>query len=82
MILPDFDGDIAPYDVPRGTCPSCGSAEVTHLIIGMPMGPPEDLGDPPWVSWVGCLHPGYNRRCSACDHTWDALPDPGDPAAG
>ena len=37
---------------------------------------PEDQGiGPEWVSWVGCIHPGYNRSCDDCGHTWDG---PGD----
>ncbi len=23
-----------PYDLPRGTCPECGSGAVKHLVIG------------------------------------------------
>lgn len=27
-------------------------------------------GDPEWVVWVGCVHPGYTRRCESCGSTW------------
>jgi len=75
MMLPPGVGDdtvSAPYDVPRGTCPACGSGKVTHLVIGMPSGPAAMDGSPAWVSWVGCVHPGYNRECNSCGTTWSA----------
>lgn len=71
MMLPPVDGAHEPYDVPRGTCPSCGSGEVVHLIIGMPSGPDAGSGDPDWVRWVGCMHPGFERECSSCGATWN-----------
>ena len=74
MILPD-DGDGAeasPYDVPRGTCPVCASSEVRHLVIGLPADPEPSAGSPPWVEWVGCLHPGYDRACNRCGVQWDS----------
>jgi hypothetical protein len=73
---PGFDVD--PYDVPRGTCPSCGSGRVRHHIIGYPP-PPEARNTPRWVSWEGCLHPGYTRSCRACGARWleDLDEDPG-----
>ncbi|WP_159081275.1 hypothetical protein [Nocardioides sediminis] len=56
----------------RGTCPVCASDDVIHLVIGMPA-LPEDWGSGPvWVEWVGCAHPGYNRRCASCGGTWTA----------
>ncbi len=58
------------YEGTRGTCPSCGSDEVTHLVIGMPAGPESGAEDPAWVAWVGCVHPGFTRRCEACGSTW------------
>lgn len=36
----------------------------------MPAGPGAGAGDPVWVAWVGCMHPGYTRRCEACGATW------------
>ena len=42
MMLPpdDFDADdFEPYDVPRGSCPRCGSNDIRHLVIGLPVGP-------------------------------------------
>ena len=59
-----------PYDVPRGTCPLCASVDVIHLAIGMPAGPADWGSGPEWLHWVGCVHPGYNRRCTACEGTW------------
>ena len=72
MLPPDDQGDFdrKPYDVARGDCPSCGSGEVTHLMIGMPTGPEVMEGGPGWVEWVGCVHPGYNRSCGSCGATW------------
>lgn len=64
----------APYSEPRGTCPSCGSEEVTHLIIGMPARPDDGAGDPAWVAWVGCVHPGHTRSCESCGATWTPVP--------
>jgi hypothetical protein len=58
------------HDIARDTCPFCGSSEVTHLVIGMPAGPDAGAGDPEWVAWVGCVHPGYTRRCESCGSTW------------
>src|SRR5689334_19883128 len=58
MMLPPEDLEREPYDVPRGACPACGSGDVTHLVIGMPSGPGAMEGDPDWVHWVGCVHPG------------------------
>lgn len=75
MILPSDGADEASYEVPRGTCPSCGSGSVIHLVIGMPSGPDVMDGAPEWVQWVGCVHPGYNRECSSCGVTWTFTPD-------
>ena len=27
---------------------------------------------PDWVSWVGCVHPGFDRSCAECGLTWDS----------
>lgn len=69
MISPDAYGH-EPYDEPRVTCPVCDSSEVTHLVIGMPPGPDAMDGDPEWVEWIGCSHPGYERECHTCGSTW------------
>jgi hypothetical protein len=61
--------EVEPYDVPRGTCPRCGSWRVRHHIIGFPP-PPEARNTPRWVTWEGCIHPGYDRDCRACGLTW------------
>lgn len=48
MMLPpdEFDEvEIEPYDVPRGTCPWCGSWEVRHFVVGLPAGPEVMEGD-------------------------------------
>lgn len=69
------EGDRArsePYRVPRGTCPKCGSSDVIHLIIGLPMDPEAGAGDPDWVHWIGCVHPGYARECITCGSNWIA----------
>lgn len=72
MLPPSEDQVTEPYDRPRGTCPSCGDQHVRHLVIGYMAGPPATGGTPDWVSWVGCVHPGYDRTCDACGHTWTA----------
>ncbi len=64
--------DVAPYDVPRGTCPSCGSGAVRHLRIGLVVAREDATETPPWVDWVGCVHPGYDRQCEPCGLTWSA----------
>lgn len=58
------------YDERRDTCPKCASTEVRHLIIGMPSGPDDMDGSPEWVSWVGCIDPGFNRECGSCGYQW------------
>lgn len=74
MIRPgDEDaGEVTPYDVPRGTCPVCGGSEVRHLVIGLPADPEPMTGTPPWIEWVGCLHPGYDRNCDRCGAQWES----------
>ena len=56
----------------RDTCPFCESAEVTHLVIGEPLPPRPGVtrSDPEWIVAVGCIHPGYSRRCESCGATW------------
>ena len=29
-----YEPEPEPYDVPRGTCPECGSGAVKHFVIG------------------------------------------------
>jgi hypothetical protein len=50
-----------PYDVPRGTCPECGSRAVKHLVIGYLEHPESMETTPAWVERVGCLHPEQPR---------------------
>lgn len=70
----DTERDVESYDVPRGTCPRCRSRRVTHLLIGDRSGPLPPGAFPAWVDWVGCAHPGYDRRCTACGNAWDSEP--------
>lgn len=72
MMLPPDDLEREVYDVPRGICPTCKSGDITHLVIGMPSGPEAMEGDPGWVHWVGCVHPGFDRTCGACGATWSS----------
>lgn len=74
-MLPPGGAEQSPYDLPRGTCPTCGSDDVIHLVIGMPSGPDVMDGDAEWVHWVGCVHPGYNRECRSCGVTWPFTPE-------
>ena len=42
MMLPldELDGhEVESYDIPRGTCPRCGSVDIRHLLIGRPRRP-------------------------------------------
>lgn len=43
-----------------------------HLVIGIPTGREEWGSGPEWVERVGCVHPGHDRRCQSCGHTWTA----------
>lgn len=56
-------------DEPRGTCPTCGSGDVIHVLFGFPVGV-DTL--PSWVRLGGCVIEGavYNRACEACGHEW------------
>jgi hypothetical protein len=65
-----------PYDVPRGTCPECGSRAVKHLVAGVPGSPEWTMGSPPkWVEGVGCCLPLHNRECRRCGLEWRDHPD-------
>lgn len=70
MLPPEVASDASVYPLQRGICPSCASRDVVHLVIGMPAGPDDWGSGPAWVEWVGCLHPGYTRRCANCEATW------------
>jgi hypothetical protein len=65
-----YEPDPEPYDVPRGTCPECGSGAVRHHVIGMPAHPEVMETAPAWVEFEGCVHPGYTRSCRACGLHW------------
>lgn len=67
---PPTGGTPTGYTVPRGSCPKCSSPEVEHLVIGMPAHPDDFGSGPTWLRWVGCVHPGYSRRCAICESTW------------
>ena len=56
----------------RGTCPQCGSAEVTHIVFGFPADPESA---PPWISFGGCVtfegpSASSDRACDRCGHSW------------
>ncbi|MGP9538115.1 hypothetical protein ACT3SP_08885 [Brachybacterium sp. AOP43-C2-M15] len=59
-----------PYAEPRGTCPECGSARVTHHLLGGP-DPRTEESDPPWLQWHGCLPAFGDRSCEDCEAIWD-----------
>lgn len=65
------DGPAPTYDVERGSCPRCGSGEVTHLVIGLRAEPPGP-DTPSWLAFVGCCHPGHDRGCADCGLEWTA----------
>lgn len=62
----------------RGTCPSCGSGDVTHILYGL-RATLEPL--PYWVRLGGCSITEQNtdRYCNACGHRWEAEWDPESP---
>ena len=74
MLPPDGREPLRParYDVPRGTCPRCGTDQVVHLVIGMPSQSDDARIEPTWATWIGCRHPGFDRSCAECGHTWDS----------
>ena len=53
----------------RGTCPSCGSGEITHVLCGFPANPNTE---PEKVRSCGCIMHGepQDRECSVCGHNW------------
>jgi len=55
------------YGTPRGTCPSCGSGEVSHTIYGLPA----SFDNPPWVILGGCVIGGATRECDTCGYGWN-----------
>ena len=82
MLPPDptaKPSDAFAYDEPRGTCPKCGSGEVTHFFWGMPTQATYE-GSPAWVSFGGCCLPEVmaDRACSSCGYEW-AIDDDGNP---
>ncbi|MQW78025.1 hypothetical protein GHK92_19335 [Nocardioides sp. dk4132] len=60
----------------RGTCPECGSADVTRIQWGMP-GPEGPAGSlrPPWLHSGGCVVGQYDAICEECDQRWWATED-------
>lgn len=56
-------------DEPRGSCPTCGSGEVIHVLFGFPAQP---AALPTWVRLGGCVIEGQvlDRACDACGHEW------------
>ncbi|GAA4526532.1 hypothetical protein GCM10023160_21300 [Brachybacterium paraconglomeratum] len=53
----------------RGICPRCGSDQVLHSIIGMPLAEAYH-SSPPWVRWEGCTGFGPDRECQSCAYSW------------
>lgn len=73
-MLSSSEDELVRYDAERGTCPACGSGDVSHVVVGLLSGPPSpDV--PNWVAFVGCCHPGHDRQCGACGLHWvDGMP--------
>lgn len=72
------------FDWVRGTCPRCGTDQVVHHVIGMPVMEAYD-SSPAWVYWAGCMGLGPDRECEHCGHSWWSQdvgyaeePEPGD----
>lgn len=76
-MLPPSDEAPVRYDAERGTCPVCGSGDVSHRVVGLLSGPPApDV--PEWVALVGWCHLGHDRECRACGQGWtDRMPSTG-----
>lgn len=55
----------------RGTCPRCGTDQVLHHEIGMPMLEAYE-SSPSWVIWEGCTGLGPDRECQDCGHAWQS----------
>jgi hypothetical protein len=55
----------------RGTCPSCGSGEVMHIVFGLPADP-DAL--PSWKRLGGCVVDDEiaDRHCESCGLEWTA----------
>lgn len=53
----------------RGVCPRCGSDQLLHRIVGMPLYEAYETS-PPWVQWEGCVGLGPDRECLECEHAW------------
>lgn len=64
------DGVRPPYPEPRGTCPECGSGNVTH--VRMLMTRPAAFDFPEWVEHRSCRYLGPPRVCADCGHGWAA----------
>jgi hypothetical protein len=64
------------YSEERGTCPTCGSGQVTHVQFGLFMGDAGSL--PEWVDLGGCEIPEepHDRICQSCGHSWYAPDTP------
>ncbi|WP_166139178.1 hypothetical protein [Nocardioides ochotonae] len=60
----------------RGTCPRCGSADVTRVEWGMPA-PEGSEGSlrPPWLQSGGCVVGQYDAICAECEQRWWASED-------
>src|SRR5699024_411415 len=69
MIHPDQGSGAAEISWQRDTCPRCGSDQVIHHVIGMPVAGVME-SSPPWVVWEGCVGLGPERECRACEHAW------------
>lgn len=81
MVLPldELDGhEVQSHDIPRGTCPRCGSRDIRHLLIGRPAGLKPMNSTQDWVAWVGCVHLEYDRECDDCGLAWSNA-DPSGP---
>lgn len=56
----------------RGSCPACGSGQVIHVVMGMPVLDAMEKA-PPWVRFAGCVPSSdLDRWCEDCGHEWHA----------
>lgn len=70
MIMILGDEPAPPYTEPRGTCPECGSGQVTHHLLGA-ADPRTEPADPSWIEWHGCIPSFGDRSCEECDAIWN-----------
>lgn len=69
MIRAEAEEHVPATEWVRGTCVRCGSQDVLHHVLGMPLA--ESMqSSPSWVRWEGCAGLGPDRECRRCEYAW------------